>query len=179
MSRIGKLPIATPSGVDVQMGPGPMVTVKGPKGMASLNYCDHVLVKHESGALHVARKSDERQDRAYHGLYQRLLVNLVRGVTQGFQKDLELVGVGYRAAMDGKTLVMSLGYSHEIRYQPEEGIALVTPKPNQIVVTGVDRQKVGQVAANIRAFRPPEPYKGKGIRYAGEHVRRKVGKAGA
>lgn len=179
MSRIGKIPIAIPSGVDVKMGPGSLVAVKGPKGSASLDYRDHVVVKHEDGALTVYRKSDESQDRAYHGLYQRLVVNLVKGVTQGFQRDLELVGVGYRAAMDGSTLVLNLGFSHEIRFNPDEGITLVTPKPTQITISGVDKQKVGQVAANIRAFRPPEPYKGKGIRYAGEKVRRKVGKAGA
>ena len=179
MSRIGKIPIAIPKGVDVKMGPGPLVSVKGPKGTSTLDYRDHVVVKNEEGALHVARKSDERQDRAYHGLYQRLVVNLVKGVTVGFQKDLELIGVGYRAAMDGKTLVLNLGFSHDIRYQADEGITLATPKPTQIIISGVDKQKVGQVAANIRAYRPPEPYKGKGIRYAGEHVRRKVGKAGA
>jgi large subunit ribosomal protein L6 len=179
VSRIGKIPIAIPKGVDVKLGPGNLVAVKGPKGSISLDYCGHVVVKHEDGALLVERKSDEGQDRAYHGLYQRLLVNLVKGVTQGFQRDLELTGVGYRAAMDGTTLVLALGYSHEIRYKPAEGISLATPKPTQIVVTGVDKQKVGQAAANIRSFRPPEPYKGKGIRYAGEKVRRKVGKTGA
>ena len=179
MSRIGKIPIATPKGVEVTLGPGSVITVKGPKGSLSLDYRDHVVVKHEDGALHVARKSDERQDRAYHGLYQRMLTNLVLGVTEGFKKDLELVGVGYRAAMDGKTLVLTLGYSHEIRYVPEEGITLAAPKPTQVVVSGIDKQQVGQVAAVIRGFRPPEPYKGKGVRYAGEHIRRKVGKAGA
>lgn len=179
MSRIGKIPIEIPTGVDVKIGPGPLVAVKGPKGSATLDYRDHVVITHEDGALHVARKSDERQDRAYHGLYQRLVGNLVRGVTQGFQKDLELVGVGYRAAMDGTTLVLNLGYSHDIRYVPEEGITLTTPKPTQIIVNGLDKQRVGQVAANIRGYRPPEPYKGKGIRYAGEKIRRKVGKAGA
>lgn len=179
MSRIGKIPIPIAKGVEVQMGPDFTVAVKGPKGSLSLDYRDHVVVKHENGALHVARKSDEMQDRAFHGLYQRLLTSLVKGVTLGFQKDLELIGVGYRAAMDGKNLVLNLGYSHEIRYVPEEGITLAVPKPTQIVVSGVDKQKVGQVAAIIRGFRPPEPYKGKGIRYVGEHVRRKVGKAGA
>ena len=179
MSRIGKIPIPIPSGVDVKMGPGSIVAVKGPKGSASLDYRGHVVVTHADSALSVQRKSDEPQDRAYHGLYQRLVVNLVKGVTAGFQKDLELVGVGYRAAMDGTTLVLNLGFSHEIRYVPAQGIALAAPKPTQIVISGVDKQQVGQAAANIRAFRPPEPYKGKGIRYAGEKVRRKVGKAGA
>ena len=178
MSRIGKIPIALPSGVQVTHT-GSVISVKGPKGALSLDYRDHVVVKNEDGALHVARKSDEQQDRAYHGLYQRMLTNLVHGVTAGFQKDLELVGVGYRGAMDGTTLVLALGYSHEIRYVPEEGITIATPKPTQIVVAGVDKQRVGQVAAIIRGFRPPEPYKGKGIRYVGEHIRRKVGKAGA
>jgi large subunit ribosomal protein L6 len=165
--------------VDVKIGPGPLVAVKGPKGSTSLDYRGHVEITQDGAALHVARKSDEGQDRAYHGLYQRLLGNMVKGVTKGFQRELELVGVGYRAAMDGATLVLALGYSHEIRFQPEAGITIASPKPTQIVVTGIDKQRVGQVAANIRALRPPEPYKGKGIRYAGEHVRRKVGKTGA
>lgn len=178
MSRIGKIPIKLPSGVEVNLA-GSVISVKGPKGALSLDYKDHVVVKQEDGALHVARKSDDQQDRAYHGLYQRLLTNLVHGVTQGFQRELELVGVGYRAAMDGKVLVLALGYSHEIRFAPEEGITLSTPKPTQINVAGVDKQRVGQVAAVIRSFRPPEPYKGKGIRYVGEQIRRKVGKAGA
>ena len=179
MSRIGKIPIPIPSGVDVKLGPGPLVAVKGPQGAIQLDYRDHVVVKNSDGTLVVERKSDEPQDRAYHGLYRRLLGSMVKGVTEGFKRDLELVGVGYRATMDDKTLVLNLGYSHEIRVHPEEGITLVTPKPTQITVSGVDKQRVGQVAANIRAFRPPEPYKGKGIRYAGEHVRRKVGKTGA
>lgn len=178
MSRIGKIPIKVPAGVDVNFA-GSVISVKGPKGVLSVDYKNHVVVKHEDGALHVARNSDNQQDRAYHGLYQRLLTNLVHGVTQGFQRDLELVGVGYRAAMDGRVLVLALGYSHEIRFNPEEGITLSTPKPTQITVAGVDKQRVGQVAAVIRSFRPPEPYKGKGIRYVGEQIRRKVGKAGA
>lgn len=179
MSRIGKIPISIPNGVEVTMGPGPLISVKGPKGTASLDYRDHVVITREDGAFHVARKSDEQQDRAYHGLYQRLVVNLVKGVTQGFHKEMELVGVGYRAAMDGKTLVLNLGYSHEIRVQPDDGIAIATPKPTQIVISGVDKQMVGQVAANVRSYRPPEPYKGKGIRYVGEKIRRKEGKTGA
>lgn len=179
MSRIGKIPINIPAGVDVKLSPGAELFVKGPKGTATLIYHGHVDVKQDGASLLVFRHSDESQDRAYHGLYQRLIGNMVKGVTIGFSKELELVGVGYRAAMDGKTLVLNLGFSHEIRFEPPIGIALAAPKPTTIIVTGVDKQQVGQAAAEIRAFRPPEPYKGKGIRYTGEHIRRKVGKSGA
>lgn len=179
MSRIGKIPIVIPKGVEVTLAAPSILTVKGPRGTLTLDYKGHVVVKQQDGAILVERKSDERQDRAYHGLYQRMIGNLVRGVTNGFQKQLEMVGVGYRAQMQGKTLVLSLGYSHDIQYAPEPGITLSTPTQTQIVVEGFDKQRVGQVAAVIRGFRPPEPYKGKGIRYAGEHIRRKVGKTGA
>lgn len=178
MSRIGKYPIKIPSNVEVTLGPGTTVTVQGPKGSLDLDYKGHVEVKQAEGVLTVSRFSDARQDRAYHGLYQRLLRNMVLGVTEGFNRELELVGVGYRAQMDGSTLVLSLGYSHPIRYNPIEGVACQAPKPNQVIVTGIDKQKVGQAAAEIRGFRPPEPYKGKGVRYAGEQIRRKVGKTG-
>ncbi|MCL5271604.1 MAG: 50S ribosomal protein L6 [bacterium] len=179
MSRIGKIPIKIPSGVEVKLNPGAEVFVKGPKGTATLCYHDHVDVKQDGPALLVFRHGDEKQDRAYHGLYQRLIGNMVKGVTAGFSRELELVGVGYRAAMEGKTLVLSLGYSHEIRFNPPQGITITTPKPTSIVIAGSDKQQVGQVSAEVRAFRPPEPYKGKGIRYSGEHIRRKVGKSGA
>ncbi|MEN6626877.1 MAG: 50S ribosomal protein L6 [Candidatus Sumerlaeia bacterium] len=178
MSRIGKNPIAIPKGVQVTMD-GSTVSVKGPKGNASIDYRGHVAVSHVEDHLEVARHSDDRQDRAYHGLYQRLLVSMVKGVTEGFNKELQLVGVGYRAAMDGKTLVMTLGYSHEVRFAPPEGITLAAPAQDRIVVSGSDKQLVGQVAANIRSLRGPEPYKGKGIRYVNEHIRRKVGKTRA
>lgn len=178
MSRIGKIPVEIPKGVDVKITPE-IVSAKGPKGEAQLNYCGHVTIRQEGSALFVERKSDDNQDRAYHGLYQRTLSNLIKGVSLGFQKELELVGVGYRATMDGPTLVLNLGYSHEVRFQPENGIKLSSPKQTSVIVEGFDKQRVGQVAANIRSLRPPEPYKGKGIRYAGEIVRKKVGKTGA
>ena len=179
MSRIGKIPIVLPKGVEATLAAPSSLTVKGPKGTLSLDYKGHVVVKHQDGSILVERKSDERQDRAYHGLYQRMIGNLVKGVAAGFQKQLELVGVGYRAQMQGKNLILSLGYSHDVHYEPEPGITISTPAPTQVVIDGADKQRVGQVAAVIRGFRPPEPYKGKGIRYAGEHIRRKVGKTGA
>ena len=179
MSRIGKIPIEIPKGIDVKLGPGTEVTVKGSRGQLGLDTRGHVDLSREGDSIKVDRHSDSRQDRAYHGLYQRLIHNMITGVDKGFSRELELVGVGYRAQMDGTTLVVSVGYSHDVRYPPPAGIKIGTPKPNQIVVEGADKQAVGQVAAEIRAFRPPEPYKGKGIRYAGEHIRRKVGKTGA
>jgi large subunit ribosomal protein L6 len=178
VSRIGNNPIPLPKGVQATLS-GTLIKVKGPKGETALDFLNHVAVKQDNGELQVSRHSDGNQDRAYHGLYQRLLSNMVTGVVTGFSKELELVGVGYRAAMDGKTLVLNLGYSHEIRYAPDADITIQTPKPTTVIVSGVDKQKVGQVAAEIRAFRPPEPYKGKGVKYAGEQIRRKVGKAGA
>ena len=178
MSRIGKVPIPIPTGVDVQLAAPATVKVKGPKGALNLDYRGHVKVTREGNVLRVERFSDERQDRAFHGLYHRLIRAMLQGVTTGFRKELELVGVGYRAALDGKALVLALGFSHEVRVAAPEGITFATPKPTQIVISGADKQQLGQVAADIRGLRPPEPYKGKGIRYAGEHVRRKVGKAG-
>ncbi len=175
MSRIGKIPLQTPKGVDVNITPE-RVTVKGPKGQLSFDYHGRVKITREGDLLHVERPNDELQSRAYHGLYQRLLRNLLLGVTQGFRKELEIVGVGYRCGMEGKRLTLNVGHSHTIYYDPPEGITLSTPKQTSIVVEGADKQKVGQVAAEIRRFRPPEPYKGKGIRYAAERVRTKVGK---
>jgi large subunit ribosomal protein L6 len=179
VSRIGKYPVAIPKGVKVTLSEGPVIEAKGPKGEARLDCRGHVKVCEEDGRLRVERHSDSRQDLAYHGLYRRLLAAMVKGVSEGFTRELDLVGIGYRAAMDGKTLVLNLGYSHEIRVAAPEGIVLAAPAPNKVTVSGHDKQAVGQLAANIRALRPPEPYKGKGIRYSGEHVRRKVGKAGA
>jgi large subunit ribosomal protein L6 len=179
MSRIGKVPIALPKGVEAKVGLNHTLTVKGPKGVLSLGYRGHVAVKQQENNVLIERPSDGRQDRAYHGLYHRLITNMVTGVSEGFEKKLQLVGVGYRAQMDGKTLVINAGYSHDVRVEQVEGIKLDAPQPASIVVSGIDKQKVGQVAAEIRAVRPPEPYKGKGIRYEGEHVRRKVGKTGA
>ncbi|MCX7017248.1 MAG: 50S ribosomal protein L6 [Candidatus Sumerlaeota bacterium] len=177
MSRIGKLPIPIPHGVDVKVADGKLA-VKGPKGALELDTRGHVAVRVEGGQLRVERPDDERQSRAFHGLYQRLASNMVKGVTQGFSKGLEIQGVGYRAQLEGGGLVLFLGYSHSIKYQAPPGIKIEVPDPTHVTVSGVDKQLVGQVAANIRKFRKPEPYKGKGIRYVGEYVRRKVGKTG-
>lgn len=178
MSRIGKLPISIPQGVQVSQS-GNIVKIKGPLGFLEQNTMGHVDIKIEDGKIFVNRKSDNKQDKAYHGLYQRLLSNIVIGVTKGYKKELEIVGVGYKAALEGGNLVMQLGYSHPIKYQPPQGIKIELPKPNLITVSGVDKQAVGQCAATLRKYHPPEPYKGKGVRYVGEHVRRKVGKTGA
>lgn len=178
MSRIGKLPIPLPKGVDVKIE-GPQVTVKGPKGTLAVDTRGRVEVKVENGRILVARHDDARQSRAYHGLYQRLIANSVTGVTKGYRKELEIQGVGYRAAVQGRKLTLALGYSHPIEFDPPAGITISSAKQTEIVIEGADKQQVGQVAANIRSLRPPEPYKGKGIRYKGEYVRRKVGKTGA
>ncbi len=179
MSRIGKNPIPFDAKkVKIDLA-GTMITVSGPNGQLGLDTRGHVKVRQEDGQLLVERHGDGQQDRAFHGLYQRLLVSMVTGVTEGFKKELQLVGVGYRAAMDGNSLVLTLGYSHEVRFPAPAGIKLAAPTPNSIVITGSDKQQVGQVAANIRSLRPPEPYKGKGIRYLNEQIRRKVGKTGA
>ncbi len=178
MSRIGKLPIAIPKGVEVQLTPD-QVSVKGPKGKLDLEYRGRVTIKREGDALLVTRHGDDRQHRAYHGLYQRLISNMIKGVTDQFKKELEIVGVGYRASMEGKRLVLSVGHSHPIYFTPPDGVTLACPKPTQITVSGIDKQAVGQAAAEIRRFRPPEPYKGKGIRYLGEYIRLKEGKTGA
>lgn len=178
MSRIGKVPIQIPKGAQVTLA-GTTIAVKGPKGDSALDTKGHVELVQEGESLLVRRHSDARQDRAYHGLYHRLIGNMFRGVTEGFEKRLELVGVGYRAQMQGQTLVLSVGYSHDINVEPRDGVTFATPAPTQIVVSGFDKSIVGQIAADIRAIRPPEPYKGKGIRYADEYVRRKVGKSGA
>jgi large subunit ribosomal protein L6 len=179
VSRIAKMPISFPKGIDCQFGPGTVLAIKGPKGRLILDYRGHVSIKQQDDGVLVQRHGDTQQDRAYHGLYYRLIRNMIIGVNDGFSRELEMVGVGYRAQMDGKVLVLSVGYSHDVNYPSPEGITISTPKPNQITIAGTDKQKVGQVAAEVRAFRPPEPYKGKGIRYVGEHVRRKVGKTGA
>ena len=179
MSRIGNVPIEIPQGVDVKITPEMALTVKGPKGQLELDTKNQVAVKVEDNAVHVARHSDGKNDRAYHGLYQRLITNMVIGVTQGFKKELEVQGVGYRVQKSGKGLELNLGYSHPIQFDAPDGITLDAPEQTQIVVEGVDKQQVGQVAAKIRGLRPPEPYKGKGVRYKDEYVRRKVGKTGA
>ncbi|MCL4078550.1 50S ribosomal protein L6 [Coriobacteriia bacterium Es71-Z0120] len=176
MSRIGKQPIPVPSGVEVAIN-GTEVTVKGPKGTLTQTFDKDMIIELEDGAIVVKRPSDERRHRSLHGLTRTLIANMVKGVSEGFQKELEIVGVGYRAALKGSDLDLSLGFSHPVIVTPEEGITFEVPAPTKIVVKGIDKQRVGQVAAEIRKIRPPEPYKGKGVRYAGEQVRRKLGKA--
>lgn len=175
MSRIGKKPIAIPNGVNVTVD-GSTVKVKGPKGELSRTFDPAMKLRIENNELLVERPNDEKRERAVHGLTRALLANMVTGVTEGFRKTLEIVGVGYRAEKKGNNLVVSVGYSHPVNYPQPEGITLTTPAPTTIVIEGIDKQKVGQVAAELREFRPPEPYKGKGIRYQGEQVRRKAGK---
>ncbi|WP_395659570.1 50S ribosomal protein L6 [Nocardioides sp.] len=178
MSRIGKLPIAVPSGVDVAIE-GPKVTVKGPKGTLSHTVAAPIIVEQSDGVLDVKRPDDERQSKALHGLTRTLVNNMVVGVTDGYEKKLEIVGVGYRVLSKGPTqLEFQLGYSHPITFNAPEGITFTVDGPTRLGVQGIDKQLVGEVAANIRKLRKPEPYKGKGVRYAGEHIRRKVGKAG-
>ena len=178
MSRIGKLPITVPSGVDVAVD-GQAVTVKGPKGSLSLTVAEPLTVERgDNGALAVQRPNDERLSKSLHGLTRTLIANMVTGVTDGYVKQLEIVGVGYRVQAKGKDLEFSVGYSHTVVVTPPEGISFAVDGPTKFSVSGIDKQQVGQVAANIRKIRKPEPYKGKGIRYAGEQVRRKVGKAG-
>ena len=178
MSRIGKAPIAVPSGVDVSIS-GASITVKGPKGELTRELPEQVTVRQDEGNLLVERIDDERESRALHGLMRSLVANMVTGVTDGFRKELDIVGVGYRAAAKGNDgLELALGFSHPVVVSAPEGITFVVPAPTRIEVHGIDKQLVGQVAADIRAWRKPEPYKGKGVRYVGEHVRRKAGKAG-
>ncbi|MCX8032021.1 MAG: 50S ribosomal protein L6 [Thermoleophilia bacterium] len=175
MSRIGKAPITIPSGVEVTIT-GNTVSVKGPKGELSLNVHPNMRVRVSDGVMTVERPDDSRLNRSLHGLTRTLLANMVTGVTAGFEKRLEIQGVGYRASKKGSDLEILVGYSHPVVVSPPENIEFEVPTPTQIVVRGIDKQLVGQVAANIRAIRKPEPYKGKGIRYEGEVVRRKVGK---
>ena len=175
MSRIGKKPVAIPAGVTADVA-GQAVSIKGPKGTLQFTLPDDVGAKMESGAVQVDPRSETKRARAMWGMSRAVLANLVAGVTKGFERKLEITGVGYRAAVHGKNLQLALGYSHDIQYPIPEGIAIVTPKPTEIVITGIDKQKVGQVAAEIRGYRPPEPYKGKCIRYAGEYIFRKEGK---
>lgn len=177
MSRIGKAPISVPGGVDVAISGG-SISVKGPKGELSRELPAQITVRQEEGTLVVERVDDERESRALHGLVRSLVQNMVTGVTEGFHKDLDIVGVGYRAQAKGKSLELSLGFSHPVVVEAPDGIEFVVPQPTRIEVHGIDKQLVGQVAANIRAWRKPEPYKGKGVRYVDEHVRRKAGKAG-
>lgn len=177
MSRVGKKPVPVPKGVTVSVD-GQLVNVKGPKGELSRRFRPEITVRSEDGQILVERGSDAPQQRALHGLTRALIANMVEGVTQGYRKSLELVGVGYRAEKKGKSLVVTVGFSHPVDYPEPPGITLSTPSPTIIVVEGIDKEKVGQTAAELRSIRPPEPYKGKGIRYQGEQVRRKAGKTG-
>jgi large subunit ribosomal protein L6 len=177
MSRIGKSPIALPSGVDVSVA-GSSVTVKGPKGSLDRVIDERITVAVEDGTVSLERSDDERESRALHGLYRSLINNMVVGVSEGYSKELQAVGVGYRAALQGKRLELLVGFSHPVYIEAPDGIDFEVPEPTKIIVSGIDKELVGQTAANIRRVRPPEPYKGKGIRYVDEHVRRKAGKAG-
>ena len=177
MSRIGRKPITIPAGVDVKLD-GTKVTVKGPKGTLSRDICSEMAVNIEGTEILVTRPSDQKEHRSLHGLTRTLIANMVEGVTTGFKKELDVVGVGYRVQKQGKDLVMNIGYSHQVTMSENEWIGIEVPSPNKIIISGPDKQKVGQFAAEVREKRPPEPYKGKGIRYTGEYVRRKEGKAG-
>ena len=177
MSRIGKLPIPVPSGVDVAID-GQLVTVKGPKGSLSHTVVEPITVSQEDGTLSVARPDDERESKSLHGLSRTLIANMVTGVTAGYSKTLEIVGTGYRVTAKGSDLEFALGFSHPVVVPAPDGISFRVETPTRFAVEGIDKQKVGEVAANIRKLRKPDPYKGKGVRYAGEQIRRKVGKAG-
>jgi large subunit ribosomal protein L6 len=175
MSRIGKLPIEIPGGVDVQVEAG-VVRVKGPRGELTQRVSPALLIEREDSTLLVKRPTDRKEHRELHGLTRTLIYNMIVGVTDGFQKQLELQGVGYRAQLRGNALELALGYSHPVKVEAPEGIEFEVPQPTQVIVRGIDKQAVGEIAARIRKSRPPEPYKGKGIRYVGEHVSRKIGK---
>jgi large subunit ribosomal protein L6 len=177
MSRIGKMPVAVPAGVNVTID-GNLVTVKGPKGTLSKNIKSEITVRQDGDIIYVERSNDEKVSRSLHGLSRTLVANMVEGVTNGFTKELEINGVGYRCAKEGKKLNLTVGYSHPTFMEDNDDIKLEAPTPNKIVVSGIDKQKVGQFAAEIRKIRPVEPYKGKGIKYVGEIVIRKEGKAG-
>ena len=177
MSRIGRLPIPVPSGVDVTID-GRQVTVKGPKGTLSRALHPDMTISREDGTLVVTRPTEQKTHKQLHGLTRTLVNNMVVGVTDGYRKGLEITGVGYRAALSGKKLQLNLGYSHQIEIDPPEGITFEVENPTRLAVVGIDKELVGQIAAKVRATRKPEPYKGKGVRYAGEYIRRKAGKAG-
>ena len=178
MSRIGRLPIELPAGVTVTVDNDNAVVVKGPKGELARKFDKKMDIQVEGNLVTISRADDQKQTKAFHGLTRALLHNMVTGVSAGFEKALEIVGVGYRAQMSGKKLVINVGYSHPVEIDQPEGITFEVPSQTSIIVRGIDKQRVGQVAANIRAVRKPEPYKGKGIRYVGEYVRRKEGKTG-
>ena len=178
MSRIGRAPIAVPAGVEIKIEDNNVVTVKGPKGTLTQQLHPNMAIKQDGAELHVTRPNDLKENRSLHGLTRTLLHNMVVGVTEGFKKTLDVNGVGYRVAMEGGKLVMNLGFSHQVVMEESEGISIEVPNPNKIIISGTDKQRVGQFAAEVREKRPPEPYKGKGIKYADEVIRRKEGKTG-
>ncbi len=178
MSRIGRKPITVPAGVEVKIGEGNVVTVKGPKGTLTETYSTRMNIALENGVITVTRPTDEKEDRAAHGLTRTLIANMVEGVTNGYSKKLEIVGVGYRAQKSGKSLVLNLGHSHNITFEETADVKFEVPSQTEIIVSGISKQVVGAVAATIRSKRPPEPYHGKGVKYEGEHIRRKAGKTG-
>ena len=178
MSRIGRMPITVPAGVEVSIAAGNVVTVKGPKGTLVQNLHPEMILEQEGNIIHVKRPSDDKAHCALHGMTRALLHNMVVGVSEGFKKELEINGVGYRAEKKGKELVMNLGYSHQVIVEENEDITIEAPAANKIIISGIDKQKVGQFAAEVRGKRPPEPYKGKGIKYSTEVIRRKEGKTG-
>jgi large subunit ribosomal protein L6 len=175
VSRIGKQPIPVPSGVEVTVD-GESVTVNGPKGTLSQTFSPEMMIQLEDGVITVSRPTDGRIHRSLHGLTRTLIANMVKGVSEGYAKNLEIVGVGYRAEMVGSDLKLALGFSHPVLIKAEDGITFTVPAPTKVTVSGIDKQRVGQVASEVRGWRPPEPYKGKGVRYEGEYVRRKLGK---
>ena len=178
MSRIGRLPVTIPAGVEIDIDETNRVTVNGPKGSLTERLAPSMMLRREDGTIVVERPDDQREHRALHGLTRTLLNNMVVGVTDGYRRDLEIQGVGYRAALDGNVLVLSVGFSHQVRMTPPDGITYALDGNTRVSVSGIDKQQVGEEAARVRRVRPPEPYKGKGIRYVGERVRRKAGKAG-
>ena len=177
MSRIGRMPIAVPAGVDVKID-GNIVTVKGPKGTLTRTVNENITVVLEDGVIKVSRPDDHKDNRSLHGLNRTLIANMITGVSEGFKKELEINGIGYRAAKQGNELVLNIGYSHSVIMPEIDGITVDVPSPNKVIISGPDKQKVGQFAAEVRGHRPPEPYKGKGIKYVDEVIRRKEGKAG-
>lgn len=178
MSRIGRMPITLPAGVEVKVEAGNLVTVKGPKGTLTQKLSNKISIAQEGPEINVTRPNDEKENRSLHGLTRTLLNNMVVGVTDGYRKELDVNGVGYRVTKEGKKLVMNIGFSHQVTMEETNGITIDVPNPNKIIVSGIDKQKVGHFAAEVRAKRPPEPYKGKGIKYADEVIRRKEGKTG-
>ena len=178
MSRIGRAPVVIPAGVEVKVS-GSEVEVKGPKGKLAFTFNNAMDIAVDGGTLTVSRPNDEKENRSLHGMTRALIQNMVTGVSDGFKKELEMIGVGYKASVSGKKLVINAGYSHPVEMEIGEGLNVETPQPTKIIISGIDKQQVGEFAANVRKVRPPEPYKGKGIKYSDERIRRKVGKTGA